>query len=319
VDAADGSSGARFLWQEAKLGRLARETSDILFVPGGLYLGGYRPFVTLCHNLLPFDNSERKRYGFSAVRARLELLSWLQSATFRRATGVIFLTQAAQSTVERQVGPLSGATAVIPHGISGQFFREAGASNRTDVMTSNRPFRWRYVSIIDLYKHQEKVVEATALLHARGIPLFLDLIGPAYPPALRRLTEVMTRLDKQGRFVKYVGPVDHFELPGWYHGADGFVFASTCENMPIILLEAMAAALPIVASNRAVVTEILGDAGVKCDPERIDELANAMMQIMTDHSFRRRCSLQAQEKARGYSWERSASATLAFIARCVDA
>lgn len=53
------------------------------------------------------------------------------------------------------------------------------------------------------------------------------------------------------RCINYMGLIDHDKLTDIYKNADGFVFASSCENQPIILLEAMAAGLPIACSNKA--------------------------------------------------------------------
>lgn len=314
VGAADRSLFARLFWQRTQLDKLARDACDVLLIPGGLYVGTFRPFVAVCQNLLPFDSGERRRYGLSPMRVRLDLLSHLQASTFRRADGVIFLTETAKRTVESHTHPLELPTAVIPHGVARGFFRKPG-SHLTQ-QEPDRSFRWSYVSIVDMYKHQDKVVEAVAILRARGIPVVLELIGPAYPPALRRLRRVMGRVDPSGEFVRYVGAVPYAELPRCYHRADGFVFASTCENMPNILLEAMAASLPIVCSNRGVMGEVLGDAGIQCDPERVDEIADAMMLMMRDPALRSRCATQAFERARAYSWERCAGTSLAFIASC---
>ncbi|SVD47001.1 uncharacterized protein METZ01_LOCUS399855, partial [marine metagenome] len=53
----------RLYWQNITLTSLARKNCDLLFVPGGLYLGIFRPYATMCQNLLPFANEEIARYG----------------------------------------------------------------------------------------------------------------------------------------------------------------------------------------------------------------------------------------------------------------
>ena len=96
-----------------------------------------------------------------------------------------------------------------------------------------------------MYKHQWHVAEAVANLRRAGVPVVLeDLLGPAYPAALRRLQKALKRVDPHGDCITYHGPKSYSGLHTWYHQADAFVFASSCENMPNILLEAMAAGLP---------------------------------------------------------------------------
>ena len=51
----------RMLWQQKDLCRLARNSCDILFVPGGSYLGGFNPYVAMFQNMQIFDSKERSR------------------------------------------------------------------------------------------------------------------------------------------------------------------------------------------------------------------------------------------------------------------
>ena len=101
--------------------------------------------------------------------------------------------------------------------------------------------------------------------------------------------------------------------------ADLFVFASSCENMPNVLLEGMAAGLPIACSNRGPMPEVLGDTGVHFDPERPDEIASALRRLAEDDALRRRLAAAASERARQFSWERCARETLAFVAQTAKA
>jgi len=170
-----------------------------------------------------------------------------------------------------------------------------------------------YVSTIDLYKHQWNVAEAVARLRKSGMPIELELVGSAYPPALRRLQEVTRRIDPDGQFIHYRGAEAYSNLPACYHRADLFVFASSCENMPNVLLEAMASGLPIACSKRGPMPDILGDAGDYFDPEQPEQIAQAMANLMGDTDRRRAAAEAAFERAQTYSWQRCADATLKFI------
>jgi glycosyltransferase involved in cell wall biosynthesis len=182
----------------------------------------------------------------------------------------------------------------------------------TDV-PAERTFQWLYVSIVDLYKHQWVVAEAAGMLRDEGLTLTVDFIGPAYAPALRRLRATMRRVDPEGRMLRYRQAVPHAELPRVYQDADAFVFASSCENMPNILLEAMAASLPIACSDRGAMPEVLDDAGERFDPEDARSTADAMRRIMTDPQRRRELSTKARERALEFTWSRCAHDTFAFL------
>jgi glycosyltransferase involved in cell wall biosynthesis len=176
------------------------------------------------------------------------------------------------------------------------------------------PLRLLYVSTVDMYKHQWHVVEAVANLRAQGYPVALEMVGGAYPPALRRLREAIARADPAGRFVTYVGAVPHDELPSRYHRADAFVFASTCENMPNILLEAMAAGLPIACARSGPMPDILGDAGTYFAPEKPATIADAIVTLASAPDTVAAMAARAAERARLYSWRRCATETLGFLA-----
>lgn len=309
----DGPLLSRLFWQQTRLTQLAMQNCDVLFVPGGTYTGGFKPFVTMSRNLLPYDPRERQRYGLSWRHLRYTWLENSQGATFRRAAGVIFLTQTARQVVERRIGPIPGKVTVVPHGVATSLERPPQTQRPLSAYSPRHPFRWLYVSVVNLYKHQWYVAEAVAMLRRKRIPVELELVGPAYPPALRRLREVIRRIDPEEEFIHYRGPAPYQELPSYYHRADGFVFASSCETFGQILLEAMASGLPIACSNRSAMPEILGDAGVYFDPENPREIAEALYNLMEAPDERERCAWAAYQRAQQYSWERCAKETFSFL------
>ena len=309
----------RALWQRNQLGKLAQtEGCDLLFIPGGSFATDFRPVVTMSRNLLPFEWRELLRYGGSMFSLKLLLLRWSQSRSFQQADGTIFLTRYAQDTVLNVTGALSGSTAIIPHGIDQRFFQSPRQPRPLTECSAAQPLRLIYVSIIDTYKHQWQVAEAVAKLRAEGLPIALDLIGPAYPPALRRLNRTLRRVDPTGGFIRYWGAVPHHELHARYAAADIGVFASSCENMPNILLEGMASGLPMACSHRGPMPEILGDAGVYFDPERPDEIAAALRRLIADPELRLSCANVAYARAQTYSWERCARETFALMRKIAE-
>jgi glycosyltransferase involved in cell wall biosynthesis len=308
----------RFYWQSLILNKLLqRAACDILLVPGGLNHGRFQPFVTMSRNLLPFEKKEALRYGISWKLLRLALLRQSQTHTFQRASGLIFLTQYARQVILPVIEKIDGADVIIPHGINKKFMMEPRTQREINACSTQNPLRILYVSIIDPYKHQGNVVEAIAALKKEGYPVNLDLIGPAYPPAFKRLKRELHRLDPKEEFIHYKGPVKYDELSSYYHRADLFVFASSCENMPNILLEAMASGLPIACSNRGPMPEVLGDAGVYFDPENPKDIARSVRELLESPSLRAQKAAAAFERAKTYSWERCADETFGFLARIV--
>jgi len=304
----------RIWWQKYQLSRAARDAQcDVLFVPGGSYAGSFKPIVTMSRNLLPFEWQELYRYGKSLLMLRLLLLRFIQTRSFRRADGVLFLTEYAKNSVQNVTGALAGDTAIIPHGIAPAFKSKPRTQRAITECTESDPFRLLYVSIIDVYKHQWKVVRAVNAIRQEGFPLALELVGPAYQPALNRLQAAIRECDPEGVWIRYRGSVHHDALQDIYKNADLGIFASSCENMPNILLEKMAAGLPIACSIRGPMPEILGDAGVYFDPENTEEIKEAVRELISRPDLRTKKAEGGFSRAKKFTWKRCADQTFAFL------
>lgn len=313
VDALNGPLPSRILWQRRELARAATaEKCDVLFAPGGSYAASFRPVVTMFRNMLPFDAREMRRYAPSYIFFRLAALRVIQARTFRAADAVIFLNEFARDVCIRD-GVEPRRAPVVPHGISERFRVAPRPQRPIGEYSMEAPFRLLYTSIIDLYKHQWNVADAVLSLRREGLPVALDLVGRSYPPALRKLNAVLERYGDPNA-VRVRGAVPHHELPSVYAGADGFVFASTCENMPNIMIEAMAAGLPIASSNKRPMPDILGDGGLYFDAEDPAAITAALRSLIVDPELRRKQAERSFALASAYSWERCARETFAVLA-----
>jgi len=170
-----------------------------------------------------------------------------------------------------------------------------------------------YVSNAELYKHQWNVVKAAARLRKKGLRVNLLLIGGGKGAAQFKLEAAMKREDPSGEFIRQIGFVQNDLIPTYLANADVFIFASSCENMPITLLEAMASGLPIACSNRGPMPELLRDGGVYFDPEKPEEISVAIEAILKDSVFARKIGSKARQIAREYSWEKCANETFRFL------
>lgn len=313
--ALDRSLPHRIWWQRAVLPRLAKRNCDALFAPGGNTPTLPIPVVTMSRNMLPFEMTELRRYGLSGTAARLLLLRFGQCRTFQRAAGLIFLTEYARDRV-LEICPTRSTTTIIPHGVDDRFRRRPRPQRSLDECDARNPLTLLYVSILDMYKHQWHVAAAVAHLRSKGLPIAIDFVGPAYPRAKRRLTRAMRQLDPHGEFIRYRGPAAPGDLAALYASAEVFVFASSCENMPNILLEAMASGLPIASSDRGPMPEVLQEAGVYFDPEQPEAIARALERLALDENLRARSAEAAYQHASKFSWARCAEETFSFVAEC---
>ncbi|MBW2646228.1 MAG: glycosyltransferase family 4 protein [Deltaproteobacteria bacterium] len=312
----DRSLPWRIYWQQFVMPKLLKQNQcDLLFSPGGTLPNHITlPAVTMSQNLLPFEPKEAARYEAVSMRMRFKLLNIVQGMSFQRADGLIFFFFFSKKTVCSQLKKKPLQTAIVPHGISKDFFLPPRNQKPLDSYSPTNPFRLLYVSIVDVYKHQWHVAEAVAVLRQKGFPVAIDFVGSFYLQAMRRFKNTVERVDTNGVFMTDKGFVPYNALPEIYHNADAFIFASSCENMPNILLEAMASGLPIACSNRGPMPEVLGNAGVYFDPEYPDQIADALTMLLKDHGLRARLAQEAYDRTGEYSWKQCARETFSFLA-----
>ena len=293
---------------------------DIVFFPGGTLPRRLSSrMVTMSQNMLPFEPKEAARFGrWSALRLKMWVLRHVQGRSFRRAQGVVFLTRYAEATVTRALGGLTGARALIPHGIEPRFLQAPRRARPLVECTPQQPFRVLYVSILMPYKHQMEVALATSRLRATGIPIHMRFVGAPWGRYGDRFHELLDHLDPKREFLIWEGAEPFSSLHSIYQSSDAFVFASSCENLPNILIEAMAAGLPIASSNRGPMPEVLGAAGVYFDPEAPESLAATLLELIRDAPLRAKLADAAWRKAANISWERCAQETFTFIATVAD-
>jgi glycosyltransferase involved in cell wall biosynthesis len=119
-----------------------------------------------------------------------------------------------------------------------------------------------------------------------------------------------------GRRVRLTGPMTRADLDATYAEADLLVLASRAETYGMVVTEALARGVPVVASDVGGVREALGDGGVLVPPGATDALAAALRRWLTDDAHR--AGLRAAARARRTSlegWDRTAG----LVARALEA
>ncbi|HET8773308.1 MAG TPA: glycosyltransferase family 1 protein [Thermoanaerobaculia bacterium] len=316
VPAFEGKLPRRIAWQLFERSRLARQSCDVLFAPGATPVGSFRPQVSMSTNMLPFAPEESARYGWTRDRVRFALLRAQQALALRRSSAVIFLTDYARARISSLAGlPDAARTDVIASGVNERFRSLPRTPRPLASYSAADPFRFLYVSDIHPYKHQWNVVEAVARLHHAGLPVALDIIGsPTHPRSARQLAATLSRLNGAGDAIRFRGPIAHDDLPPIYREAGAFLFASTCENLPMTLVEAMASGLPIAASRTRPMPDILGEAQIAFDPESVPSIEQAVRTLATDHERRGAIAQKAYDAAARYSWDECSDRTFALLA-----
>lgn len=283
---------------------------DILFAPSGLYFGGFRPYVTMSRNMLLFDNKERSRLGF-VLRLKIELSRFFQILSLKYSAGIIFISNYSKEIITKAVNLSTTKYVRIYHGISDEF--RFSSEMRFTKDNGSRKLRLLYVSHVYAYKHHWNVVKAVEKLKNRGYDLELILVGGGDDKSIKTLENVISEIDPENEFVKYNGLQSYDKISTLYQEADIFVYASTCENMPNILIEAMSASLPIVCSSYPPMPEFVKDAAILCDPLNIEDMTNAIERLVISPALRREMSMKSYAESLAFDWKITTKETFDFL------
>ena len=283
---------------------------DIVFAPGGTALSGFQPIVTMCRNMLPFESKEIFRYGFSLKVLKLFILRFAQVRSFKSAQGIIFLSHYAKNRMNEFL-EIPKDSPMIPHGVSQQFFKNTKKIN-LGAKGKEQNVSILYVSHISPYKHQCNVAEAIKILKSKGFNVNLKFVG-GKAESFSLLQKTLCKIDPLKNYIRYIGELDHQELQSEMHNADLGVFASSCENLPNILLEMMASALPIASSKFGPMPEILNDAGTYFNPLDPKDISSAIEKLILDDQLSSIMSKKAQKFASAYNWTLCAKQTFGYL------
>lgn len=218
---------------------------------------------------------------------------------------------------------------VVSSGVSSSFrpqdpVRATATARRFGI---TRPFLL-YVGTRERRKNVLGLIDIFARVWKRRPDVMLAIVGlrpsleAQYVHGVERWNgrEVEDRIHQQGvdRHVRVVGHVTLEDLIGLYSAADVLLYPTLYEGFGFPALEAMACGLPVVASNRTAVPEVVGDAGLLIDPDDSDGFAAATLRVLEDDKLREECRSRGIERASRFTWEATARGTLKVYAEALS-
>ena len=252
-------------------------------------------------NVGTFHASREKRQFFYTW-GRRHVRRW-----FRRLDGKIAVSSAASHFVEEY---FPGYYNIIPNGVDVERFSakvpplEQCQDGKLNILFVGRP---------EKRKGLDHLIRAYALVKEQRPETRLIVVGAGKFDRYERKVRSMGLSDVL--FASYVSLDD---LPRYHHAAHVFCAPATgFESQGIVLLEAMAAGLPIVASNIEGYAGVLthGVEGLLALPGDEAGLADALLQLLADPDRRRHMAEQGRRRAQDFTWQRASQQILSYYER----
>ena len=283
------------------------------------------PYIVTVLDLIPMIF--REMYRADRPSWRFDFARWLECTAIRNACLVLCISGNTAADVERILGIPPERIVVTPLGVDERFFRapdpDVGQGLRHRLRLPHDGELVLYLGGIDQRKNVKGLIAVMHRLRRRFIengrtPPSLIIAGDVQGDD--QLPELMSYIqyERASEWVYFTGFVEEDDLGSLLAQSSAFFFPSFYEGFGLPPLEAMAAGLPVISSNRSAMPEVLGDAAVYVNPNDFDEGAEALAHVLEDGDFARMLSERGRKHAEKYTWKRTAELTLEAYDRALQ-
>lgn len=314
----------RIFWEQFILPLyLKKHLIQVLFCPANIGLLFMRfPFVVVVQNMAVF-NDDFIRYENLYQRIRLHLLRSLTVLSIKRAKKVIFISKNAQDSICTRYNIEQTKTTLIYHGkdeyfdLTSEKLNVQPSCNLLEAIGMDKYIL--YVSNIYRYKNfYELILAFIKIKDELDKEMKLILAGVSFDDAYYKILNELIVNNNCKERIRFVGHVQNDQLPILYAKTRLFVYPSTIENCPNILIEAMGCGAPIIASNIEPMPEICQDAALYFDPNDPDDIADKMLKALRSDDLRIALSKKAMGRAKSFSWEKTVHETMRAFEEAIN-
>jgi len=296
----------RVLYEQILLPLLAwRNKIDVFHFPANFSLSiPFCPSVLTLHDITPLVSLEL----IPPVPRYYWKLAYKLST--RRVDSIITVSYSSKEDIAKFLAVPEEKIKVIYHGNRPRTLeiKDESISN----LYQNKKEKFPYILWVGkMYTHKNlpRLLRAYSKLvktwHIKYQLVLCGMKGWGYSSFVKTVKE----LNLQDRVI-FKGYVPDNELELVYSNASLFIFPSLLEGFGFPILEAMSYRVPVITSNYGAMAEVAGDAALLVDPYNIDKIAEAMYKVLTDQDLRKNLINKGLERAKQFSWEKTAKETL---------
>jgi glycosyltransferase involved in cell wall biosynthesis len=263
--------------------------------------------VVTIHDLIPYlypqyvPKSKKKRL--------MPLYKILMKRIVKKADSVIAVSNHTRKDILRCFKVGGEKVSVVYNGIDRRYFKRVGPLSSLRQKFKIEGQMAITVGRSDPYKNLIGLVQAFGIIAENDSDgPSLVIIGADDPryPEVREFVEENSLGDR----VFFAGYLDDENLEAAYRDADMLVHPSLYEGFGFPPVEAMACGTPVVSSDRASLSEVLGNAAELVDPEQPEQIAAAIMKVADDDQLYNRLIESGKSRARCFTLEKMARETL---------
>ena len=298
------------LWTHIRVPAILRKRSfDLLHAPA--YLA---PIAAPCPVVITIHDVTYLLYPAHSARWWVTYMKIVMPITVKSAAAIICGSEHSKRDIVKAYGLTSDKVRVVPYGVDHQRFHP-GVTLDAD-WASGLGIRDGYllhVGALVERKNIPAILRAIADLRSRGRWGSRQLVvaGSAVPgmKGADAIRETIQQLDLSASVV-LAGYVPDVHIPGLYAHASALVMPSLYEGFGFPVLESMAAGTPVITSNTSSLPEVAGDAALLVPPEDERALADAIADVIECRATAAELRSRGLQRARQFSWERTADETL---------
>src|SRR4051794_18815181 len=275
-------------WEQVLLPALAaRHRARVIYNPANLAPLAWPANVVQIHDVVALRHPEW--YSKPYVRWQRRMMPPIA----KRAKLVLTVSEFARAELMEFLGISADRIRVVPGGVDERFAREIDTEPVLRRLGLAKPY---VLAVGDRgpRKNLAALRPAIPLLRKEGIELVIAGGGRGH------------QLGSPLEGARDVGYVADEDLPALYAGARAFALPSLHEGFGLTVLEAMAAEVPVVASSRGALPEVVEGAAIIADPDDWGMFAAAIIRAVSDEPQRALMQAAGQSIAARYTWRRAA-------------
>jgi glycosyltransferase involved in cell wall biosynthesis len=304
----DLRSPERLLWDQVGLPLTALTKGvDVLFVPAFSAPRFPKPIVMTAHDIYGVRYPDQ--FSGLAKRYWTEILP----ESMKRADHLISISEYTKQEIVSHLGIDESKITVIPNAASDDF-RLLNDSDQVAAHIRRLGIEPPYivsVGTIEPRKNLERLIDAFAFSkRGKHQLVIVGKKGWNYD----RLFEKVRKYHLDG-VVKFVDYIEQQDLVALYNGCTFFIMPSIYEGFGLPALEAMQCGAAVAVSQNSSLPEVVGDAGMVFDPFETDDIRHRMDRLFEDIDLRRHMQQLSVQRAKEFSWDRTARATLDVIVK----